>query len=249
MRRVRRERSSGWRGRRSPPAPSRRSWGCPARPGLGGGRRPGSTRPSRVWARVTSVARTSGCGIWSGRSTIWPKKTPSYKSEAPRRQRPIVKFAFIRDHRFPFAVTTRCQGLQVSRSGSDAWAARPPRAPARRRQDRLARRRTVYAEAAGRYGSPQITAVLQGAGDRITGKTVARLRRQAGLRARVTRRYQAPTSSGHGWPVADNVLARPCTATQPHATWMADITRGTPCKLPGGIQPGSQEDRGPGGSR
>jgi putative transposase len=47
--------------------------------------------------------------------------------------------------------------------------------------------------------------------------------RQAGLRARVTRRYQATTSSGHGWPVADNGLARPCTATQPPATWRADI--------------------------
>ena len=88
----------------------------------------------------------------------------------------------------------------------------------------MARSRTVYAEAAGRYGSPQIPAVLPRAGDRITGKTVARLRRQAGLRARVTRRYQATTSSRHAWPVADNVLARPCTATPPPATGMADIT-------------------------
>ena len=55
---------------------------------------------------------------------------------------------------------------------------------------------------------------------------MARLRRQAGLRARVTRRYQAPPSSGHAWPVADNVLARQFTATQPHATGMADIPDG-----------------------
>ncbi len=48
--------------------------------------------------------------------------------------------------------------------------------------------------------------------------------RQAGLRARVARRYNATTDSGHGLPVADNVLARQFTATQPHATWMADIT-------------------------
>ena len=116
--------------------------------------------------------------------------------------------------------------LPVSRSGSDAWAARPPSAQAVRRQDRLARLRTVYAEAAGRYGSPKIPAVLPRAGDRITGQTVARLRRQAGLRARVTRRYQTTPSSGHGGPGADNVLARPFTATQPHATGMADIPYG-----------------------
>ncbi len=114
--------------------------------------------------------------------------------------------------------------LQVSRSGYYAWAARPPSAQAVRRQDRLARICTVYAEAAGRYGSPQITAVLQRAGERIARKTVAQLMRQAGLRARVTRRYQATTYSGHGGPVADHGLARQFTATQPHATWMADIT-------------------------
>jgi len=111
----------------------------------------------------------------------------------------------------------------VARSGSDAWAARPPRAPARRRPDRLARLRTVAAEAAGRYGSPQIPAVLPRAGDRIPGQTRARLMRPAGLRARVTRRDQTTPASGHGWPVADNGRARPCTATQPPATGRADI--------------------------
>jgi transposase-like protein len=47
------------------------------------------------------------------------------------------------------SVTQRCQVLQVSRSGDDAWAARPPSAPAARRQDRWARMRTVDAGAAG----------------------------------------------------------------------------------------------------
>ena len=117
-----------------------------------------------------------------------------------------------------------CQVLQVSRSGYYAWVARPPRAPAIRRPDRLARLRTVYAEAAGRYGSPQIPAVLPRAGGRITGKTVARLMRQAGLRARVTRRDPATPDSGHGWPVADTVPARQFTASQPSATWRSDIT-------------------------
>jgi len=43
-------------------------------------------------------------------------------------------------------------------------------------------------------------------------------------RARVARRYKAATYSGHGLPVADNVLARQFMATPPHATWMVDIT-------------------------
>jgi putative transposase len=77
--------------------------------------------------------------------------------------------------RFRVSVTTRCPRWQVSRSGYDAWATRPPSAQAMRRQDPLARIRTLDAAAVGRYGSPPITAVLQRAGERIAVKTVAPL--------------------------------------------------------------------------
>ena len=117
-----------------------------------------------------------------------------------------------------------CQVLQVSRSGYYAWAQRPPSAGTGRRRARLARIQAVYAEVGGRYGSPKITAVLRREGDRVGVKTVAQLMAQVGLRARVARRYKATTYSGHGLPVADNVLARQFMAMQPHATWMADIT-------------------------
>jgi putative transposase len=118
-----------------------------------------------------------------------------------------------------------------------------------RRQQRLARIRAIWTTAHGRYGSPKIAAQLRREGGRISGKTVAGLMHAAGIRGRVVRRYKATTSSQHDYPVAANVLARQFTATQPHAVWMADITYGTPSKLSGGIQPGSQEDRSPGGSR
>jgi putative transposase len=77
---------------------------------------------------------------------------------------------------------------------------------------------------AGRYGSPKITAQLQREGDRISGKTVARLMRDAGLQARVVRRYKATTYSRHALPVADNVLAQQFTADRLHAVWMGDST-------------------------
>ena len=63
--------------------------------------------------------------------------------------------------------------LQVSRSGYYAWAQRPPSASTVRRRTRLARIQAVYAEVAGRYGSPTITAVLRREGDRVGVKTVA----------------------------------------------------------------------------
>jgi len=71
-------RAVAWVARKTKPARvSAEELGCPARPGIGGWRPPGSTQPSRLWAMAPAVARTSGGGIWSGRSTILPKKTPS----------------------------------------------------------------------------------------------------------------------------------------------------------------------------
>lgn len=68
-----------------------------------------------------------------------------------------------------------------------------------------------YAEAAR---EPQITAGLH-AGDQLTDKTVARLPRQARLAAGMKRRDHATPATGHGWSVADLVLARPFTTTRP----------------------------------
>jgi putative transposase len=48
--------------------------------------------------------------------------------------------------------------------------------------------------------------------------------RPAGLRARVARRYKAPTNSRHEFPVADHGLGRQFQTARPHAVWMADIT-------------------------
>ncbi|MCY0878413.1 MAG: hypothetical protein OWU84_05705 [Firmicutes bacterium] len=48
------------------------------------------------------------------------------KSDAPRRQRPEVKFAFIHEHRSIFRITTRCQVLPVLRSGYYQWRRRTP---------------------------------------------------------------------------------------------------------------------------
>lgn len=117
-----------------------------------------------------------------------------------------------------------CQVLHVSRSGYYAWARRTPSPRAQRRQQRLAHIQAVYAASQGRYGSPKIAAQLRRDGECIGEKTVAQLMHQAGLQARVVRRYKATTSSRHAFPVADNLLAQRFTAPRPHAVWMGDIT-------------------------
>jgi len=146
------------------------------------------------------------------------------KRGASFQQRPAMKYRFIQDPRGHFSVTKMCQVLDVSRSGYYAWARRVPSPRATQQHQRLERIRAAYAAAAGRYGSPKIAAVLRREGDCVSVKTVAQLMRQAGLRARVARRYKATTNSRHDFPVAENVLNRQFTTPQPHAVWMADIT-------------------------
>lgn len=74
------------------------------------------------------------------------------------------------------------------------------------------------------YGAPRILDDLRQAGHRVSRKRVARLMRQAGLRATQPRRYVSTTDSGHGLSVAENVLDRDFAATALDQKWACDIT-------------------------
>ncbi len=66
-----------------------------------------------------------------------------------------------------------------------------------------------------------MAAVLRREGACAIAQTVAQLMRQAGLRARMARRYQANTNSPRDWPVPHHVLGRQFRSARPHAVWMA----------------------------
>ena len=74
------------------------------------------------------------------------------------------------------------------------------------------------------YGAPRILDDLREAGHRVSRKRVARLMRQAGLRAARPRRYVSTTDSQHGLPVAENILDRDFAATALDQKWACDIT-------------------------
>lgn len=84
--------------------------------------------------------------------------------------------------------------------------------------------RASHAASRQTYGAPRILDDLREAGYRTSRKRVARLMRQAGLRAARPRRYVTTTDSGHGLPVAENVLDRDFAATALDQKWACDIT-------------------------
>jgi transposase InsO family protein len=61
-------------------------------------------------------------------------------------------------------------------------------------------------------------------GQRVGKHRVARLMRQAGIRAKTVRKWRATTDSPHAGPVAANTLARQFTVAQPNCVWVSDLT-------------------------
>jgi hypothetical protein len=146
-------------------------------------------RLTRCRQRSVSGGRPSPAGWAATHAGSRREQGDLTKSEAPRHPRSAVIVPFTPAHRVPCAITTQCQILEASCSGSEAWGHRPPRPRARR----VERMRAVLAESGARDGRPKIAAVLRPAGERMRQNTGAQWRRDLPRRSRVTRNDQATT--------------------------------------------------------
>jgi putative transposase len=136
-----------------------------------------------------------------------------------------VKFAFIRDHLPDFPVGVACDVLDVSRSGYYAWRDRPASARDRRREELARKVKAVHEENRGVYGSPRVFRALRAGGEAACENTVAKVMREAGIRAKGKKRFvPRTTDSSHDRPIARNVLGRDFGADLPDRKWAADIT-------------------------
>lgn len=141
-----------------------------------------------------------------------------------------MRFAFIDAHARIFHITTMCRVLEVSKAGYYAWRARP--LCDRVKDDRVltAKIREIQRQVKQRYGSPRVRMELKALGFPCGKNRVARLMRQAGIRAKSAPKFRVTTQSEHAKPVVPNVLARQFSLeTNPQLTerdrvWAADIT-------------------------
>ena len=136
-----------------------------------------------------------------------------------------MRFAFIEEHHEEWPVTVQCRVLEVSRSGYYAWRNRPGSKQAVRREALLSEIRKVHRESRRTYGSPRIYEELKDRGVRCSENMVAGIMKQAGIRAKTTKKFRRTTDSNHAHPIAQNLLGRQFhRATAANQDWASDIT-------------------------
>jgi putative transposase len=138
-----------------------------------------------------------------------------------------VKFGWIDEHRGQWEVRRMCRVLEMSASGYYTWRQRQhdPGAAAVRRKELLEQIGVEQERGRGVYGSPRIQAGLAERGVRVCVNTVAKLMKQAGIRALRSRRFRPMTTdSRHAYTLAPNRLDRDFQAQRPDQKWLCDIT-------------------------
>jgi transposase InsO family protein len=129
-------------------------------------------------------------------------------------------------HRIPHGVS--CRALGVSQSWFYKWRGHaragtlPPRA--QRRAHLAAEVKRLFAEHAGKRGSPMITADLKDAGWRVSQNTVAKLMAEQNLAARPRRRRKSTTRPGRGRWRAPDLVKRQFPAARLNHKWYGDGT-------------------------
>jgi transposase InsO family protein len=146
------------------------------------------------------------------------------------------------DRRYP--IRLMCRALAVSPAGYYAWRVRPESQRSAANRALLTDIRVIHQESRQTYGSPSIWHALVRRGQQVGEHRVARLRRQAGLRAKTITKGRATPHSPHRFPVAANTLERMFTVAASNRVWAGDITYSAPRPgLPGKRMSGMQRER------
>jgi len=136
-----------------------------------------------------------------------------------------MKFAWIAEHTEAFPIRAMCRVLSVSTAGFYAWRTRPVCVRAQRLAELAAKIAAAHVDSRCTYGSPRITRELAAQGVKVCENTVAKVMKQAEIRANVRRGFvPTTTDSSHRHPIAGNVLDRDFTASAPNQKWVCDIT-------------------------
>lgn len=123
-----------------------------------------------------------------------------------------------------YPIALMCKVLKVARSGYYAWVNRKA-SPRQQENEILSEQiQQIHQQSRQTYGSPRIHAALIAKGFRVGRQRVRRLMAKLGICARRKRPFKVTTDSAHTLPIAQNILNRDFTTTEPDRAWVADMT-------------------------
>jgi putative transposase len=137
-----------------------------------------------------------------------------------------VIYTWIKQSRDEFPIKVMCRVLGVARAAFYAWLGEPTRSRQQYRKQLAEKIEQVRTEPfMSNYGSPRMTEELNARGVAVSQNTVARVMKEADLRADSVKRFvPCTTDSNHDHPVAPNTLDRDFGADGPNQKWLGDIT-------------------------
>ncbi len=135
-----------------------------------------------------------------------------------------MKYAFIERHREQYPVEFMCSVLHASRSRYYEWRKGRVSKRESNRQQLLTQIKQIHAESRGNYGSVKILRELRSQGKIVNHKSVEKLMRKHGIKAKRMKKFKSTTDSKHKLPIAPNLLDREFTARKPNLVWVTDIT-------------------------
>ena len=132
-------------------------------------------------------------------------------------------YQFIKAHQNRYGVRMLCRVLDVAPSGYYKWLQQPLSNHAQEDARLLRLIRASFMASHGIYGAPRVFLDVREAGETCSKHRVARLMREANLRALHGYRMRR-WSIGKPSVLIPNVLQRQFTVTKPNKAWVTDIT-------------------------
>lgn len=135
-----------------------------------------------------------------------------------------MKYRFMQEQETGFCVGRMSKMLGVSRSGYYRFTKAKPSCREQDQERLTMKIHAIYEASRQTYGSPRIHAELKEQGETCSRQRVARIMKQAGIVAKMTKKFKVTTKKNPKAKTAPNLLQQDFTAEQPNRRWVADLT-------------------------
>ena len=135
-----------------------------------------------------------------------------------------MKFRFMKEHAHEFSVERMSKMFKVSRNGYYKFLQSKPSKRSKENIELLEKIKKIHEDSRRTYGSPRVHAELLEQGEQCSRKRTAKIMRNAGIQAKMKKRFKVTTKVNPKAQAAPNLLQQDFTAPTANQRWVADIT-------------------------